>query len=208
MITARAQTFSLVVGALFVATTWLGAEQSEVRQPVLDAAILAGKATEVHPYLLLESAQGRNTVGAVYTQFVRVARYVWMARQHGRDVDVTDIPASIGRRELHVVMPIPTEMPGAEGPSIAAIDRHPSAPPAGHSVYFGRSKSRLTPSIALITPEDLQRMVGELPIQRAALVGIFGPELAQRTVLEFCAYDPDSTGDVQLVCGFANGPFR
>jgi hypothetical protein len=197
---------SLPLGLLIV-TVGVGAEQeSEETQRLLEAAVRAGKTAEVHPYLLLQSADGRKTVGAVYTQFVRVARYVWLARKNGHEIELADIPNSVKRRELHVVLALPPHI-GDDGPAMAAIDRHPSAQPAGVSVYFVQSE-RLTPAAAVITPAAFEKTVGAIPIERAGLVGMFPPEFAQRKVPEFCTYDADRVGNVHVVCGYVPGPLR
>ena len=199
---------SLPLGLLVVTVGLFGAEQeSEEMQRTLEAAVRAGETTEVHPYLLLQSADGRSTVGAVYTQFVRVARYVWLARKNGHEIELADIPDSVKRREVHVVLPIPPHI-GDDGPAMAAIDRHPSAQPAGVSVYFVQSERRLTPATAVITPAAFEKTVGAIPIERAGLVGMFPPEVAQRKVPEFCSYDADRVGNVHLVCGYVPGPLR
>jgi hypothetical protein len=198
---------SLPLGLLVVTVGVFGAEQeSEDTQRTLEAAVRAGKAAEVHPYLLRQSADGRITIGAVYTQFVRVARYVWVARKNGHKIELADIPDSVKRRELHVVLPIPPHI-GDDGPAMAAIDRHPSAPPAGVSVYFVQSE-RLTPAIAVITPAAFEETVGAIPTERPGLVGMFPPEVAQRKVPEFCTYDADRVGNVHIVCGYVAGPLR
>jgi hypothetical protein len=200
---------SLCVGLLVVTVGLFGAEQeSEETQRTLEAAVRAGKTTEVHPYLLLQSADARSTVGAVYTQFVRVARYVWLARKNGHEIELADIPESVKRRELHVVLPMPPHI-GVDGPAMmAAIHRHPSAQPAGVSVYFVQSERRLTPATAVITPAAFEKTVGAIPIERAGLVGMFPAEVAQRKVPEFCIYDADRAGNVHVICGYIPGPLR
>jgi hypothetical protein len=77
----------------------------------------------------------------------------------------------------------------------------------GGSVYFVQSE-RLTPAAAVITPAAFEKTVGAIPIERAGLVGMFPPEVAQRKVPEFCTYDADRVGNVHFVCGYIPGPLR
>jgi hypothetical protein len=196
---------SLLLGLLVVTVEVFGAQhEPEDRGQTLEAAVRAGRAGEVHPYLLLQSGDARSTVGAVYTQFVRVARYVWL---NNRQIKLADIPNSVKRRELHVVLTIPPRI-GDDGPTMAAIDRHPSAQPPGVAAYFVLSE-RLTPAIAVITPAAFEETVGAIPTERPGLVGMFAPELAQRKVPEFCTYYADTVGNVvHFVCGYVAGPLR
>jgi hypothetical protein len=205
---ARLQPLSLPLGLILVTVGLFGAEQeSPDSQGALEAAVRAGKAAEVRPYLLLQSADARSHVGAVYTQFVRVARYVWLARQKGHDIELKDIPEAIKRRELHVVLPLPLSF-GDDGPAMAAIDRPPSAGLPGASVYFVRSERRLTPATAVMTPAAFEATMSTIPTQRAGFVGVFPAEVALREVPEFCAYDDDHAGNIGVICGYVQGPLR
>jgi hypothetical protein len=195
---------SLLLGLLVVTEELFGAQHESEGAQTLEAAVRAGRTGEVDPYLLLQSADGRSKVGAVYTQFVRVARYVWL---QNRQIELADIPDYVKRRELHVVLPIPLRI-GDDGPTMAAIDRPPSARPAGVAAYFVQSARRLTPAIAVIAPAAFEQTVGAIPTERPGLVGMFAPEIAQRKVPEFCAYDADRVGNVGVVCGYVAGPLR
>jgi hypothetical protein len=163
----------------------------------------------VRPYVLLESVGSRNVVGAVYTQFVRVARYVWLNREASRDLDVADIPEAIKRSDLQVVMTLPPVTETADGLMMAAVNRPPSAVPAGVGAYFVQSERRLIPSIANIGLETFEQAVGKVSIRRPGLVGVFRSELAERKVLEFCTYrHGDDHDSVYVVCGYVSGPIR
>jgi hypothetical protein len=205
-----ARALAAVFGLLVVSAPLRGGERLGVdEQPTLNSAVVAGRTSEVQPYMLLESVGSRNVVGAVYSQFVRVARYVWLNREPGLDLDVVDLPDSVKRNELQVVMTLPPATETADGLVMAAVNRPPSAVPAGFGAYFVQSERRLIPPIANIGLETFERTVGKVPIRRAGLVGMFRPELSERKVLEFCAYrHGDDHDSVYVVCGYVAGPIR
>lgn len=197
----------LVVG--FAAADLRGAGRPlDATADELQSAIMAGRAAEVQPYALRQSADGRSIVGVVYTQFVRVARYAWLAQRNGRLLEVSDLPSAVKQTGIHVVMQLPTQLEDSSAPIMVAIDRPPSSPAAGSAVYFVPQSRRLLPATGTISIDALEAMVGAITLEKARLVGIFPAELATRTVPEFGVYVANPAGRFDVVSGFAAGPLR
>lgn len=201
--------FALSIAALnLLSPSAIAGVQPSAEKTALDAAWFAGTIGEVEPYPLLQSADGRTVVGAVYTQYVRVARYVWLARQKGEDPQVRDLPADVRASAIHVAMQLPAPLVGGSGPLMAAIHRPPTAPAAGTSVYFVPGSNRLIPASSNVAVTTLERIAGRIPVSRVGFVGTFPQGIASQRTIEFCVYNGDSNENYHLVSGYTAGPLR
>lgn len=200
---------ALTLGVITLAAQASAQHAQPAERTILDEAIVAGRGQEIQPYLLRQSADGQRVVGAVYTQFVRVARYVWKMKQHEVDVGVEDLPPALSSPLMHVMMQLPETGQSPNLARMTVITRPDTSLPAGKSVYFLPVEKRLPPPpVQMSSVERLRDIVGTLPISKASLVGAFPPELSQREVLEFCVYQPTGDGGYHVVSGFVPGPVR
>lgn len=164
---------------------------------------------EVQPYQLRGSVDGKRLVGAVYTPFVRTARYVWRERRQDKDVAIESLPDEVTRPVLHVVMEAyPPNSSNDMQTLMAAINRPATAVAAGEGSYFMPFGNRMPPPIEMSSAHSLEAMVGKIAIEGAVLVGVFSAEFAHRHVLEFCVYQGHDDGSYHVISGFVAGPVR
>ena len=126
-----------------------------------------------------------------------------------KDVALESLPDEVTRRVLHVVMEAyPPNYSNDIQTLMAAIQRPPTAIAAGKGSYFMPFGNRMPPPIGMSSAENLQSMVGAVPIQGAVLVGLFPAEFSRRDVLEFCVYQGHADGGYHVIGGFVAGPVR
>ena len=180
----------------------------------VQAAIIEGRLRQVEPYVLRHAINDSDTVGLVYTPYVRVARFVWKRKEAGREVEAKDIPSDVGAPVMHVAM----QQPGRQHPGeytslkIAQIKRPPGAPPPGQSYSFFPDPRRLAEPLRVLNPKTESALFGDFPLARIAIIGVFSMAVAQGHTLEFCTYreyiGEDNTRRYDVLAGFSPGPLR
>ncbi|MCA1583669.1 MAG: hypothetical protein LC791_02465 [Acidobacteria bacterium] len=192
-----------------------GPEVRGVSRNVLLSAIDAGIRDEIQPYRLKPVQKSGRIDGAVYTPYVRVARFARSAHLRGRRVTPEDIPAVVKEPVLHVAMHWPAGHPGPPPENlsdivIALIDRPPSVPRVEQTMSF--HPRWLVRALRMEDVDGASRTLAELPFDRAVLVGAFPAEFADRAVLEFTAYrtywTETSGNSREMIVGFVRGPLK
>jgi hypothetical protein len=211
-VSVRFATFNgALCGALLTGAIRTAVQVPAVTPQEVSAAVHDGLSRHVDPYPLKHSADSRTTVGVVFTPHIRIARHVWQARERGEAIDTASVPDELLEPVAYVALQAPAggsdESAAHNKAVMAAILRPPTAGKPGESIYFVPVARRLVPPSREVGLGAARALLGEIPVERVGLVGVFPLDAVRRAVVEFAAYRL-SDGTYHVAAGYAVGPLQ